>query len=272
MKKKTINPDQTADAVARITGSKKYRPVGIPQETILDIYNREIQRLGDARQALDATREKLHHVAALYLGDPNYAETIERLGKACGDDEQIKAICREVMQSHISTRERLPILSDFYKLLFSLTGKPATILDLACGMNPFAFSWMELPKSTLYYAYDLHQPRIVMINRFFEVYGMKPLGFHDDVLVNPPQIKADVAFLFKEAHRMEQRQKGCSLPFWKKIDAKWLLVSLPTASMSGRHSLIEKHRHLVADILAPVDWKMQEIVFENEIVFCIRKE
>lgn len=272
MMKKNSHSDRADEMVAGITGSKKYRPIGIPQETILDLYNRELKKHGNPRQALEATREKLHHVTALYLGDPDYAQAAEMLNEAAGDDEQIKNLCQQVMQSHISTRERLPILSEFYHRLFSLTGKPETILDLACGLNPFALPWMDLPKSVRYYAFDLHQPRIALINRFFEVLGMEPLGCHVDVLVNTPQIRADVAFLFKEAHRMEQRQKGCSLPFWKKIDAKWLLVSLPTASMSGRHSLVQKHRQLMADILEPVKWKMQEIMFENEIVFCIQKD
>jgi 16S rRNA (guanine(1405)-N(7))-methyltransferase len=70
---------------------------------------------------------------------------------------------------------------------------------------------------------------------------------------------------------MEDRQKGCSLPLWQALNTRWLLLSLPTTSMSGKHSLIEKHRKLVTDILSPVSWSFKELLFPNEIVFCIQK-
>jgi 16S rRNA (guanine(1405)-N(7))-methyltransferase len=263
--------DDIDNSIDNIVNSRKYRSIGIPKDTILDIYSKELTRLANPKQALDSTREKLHNITALYLGDPDYDDTAKLLNTVSGDENQLKVICQQVLQSHISTRERLPILTEFYEQIFKLTGKPNSILDLACGLNPFAFPWMGLPKTVQYYAYDLNLRRIELINQFFKAYGLKPLGTHTDILVNPPRIQADVAFLFKEAHRMEQRQKGCSLPFWRALNVKWLLVSLPTASMSGKHSLIEKHRKLVANIFADVDWPMTEIIFSNEIVFCIQK-
>lgn len=251
--------------------SRKYRSLGIPPETIADIFEKELTRLANPKAALGSTREKLHHITALYLGDPDYQEVSSALVEAKGDENKIEEICEKVLSSHISTRERLPIRKDFYSQLFNLTGTPNIILDLACGLNPFSFAWMGLPRTTKYFAYDLHKPRIDLINQYFKTIGLEPLADHRDILVDVPEIEADIAFIFKEVHRMEQRQKGCSLPFWKKLNVKWLLVSLPTISMTGRHSLIEKHRKLVADILTPVNWHMHEIVFSNEIVFCINK-
>lgn len=259
------------DPLDNILASKKYRSIGIPPETIQDIYTRELKRFSNPKQALVSTREKLHHIIALYLGDPDYVNTGAQLISAAGDDDKIRQICLTVLNSHISTRERLAFREDFFNQIFAITGKPSSILDLACGLNPFAFPWMGLPITVHYFAYDLNKPRIELINQFFTSYGLQPLGIHTDILVNPPSQKADVAFLFKEVHRMESRQKGCSLPFWKALNVKWLLISLPTTSMSGRHSLLEKHQRLVMDILGPVDWPVKEIIFENEIVFCIQK-
>ncbi len=31
-----------------------------------------------------------------------------------------------------------------------------------------------------------------------------------DILIKPPDVEADIAFFFKEAHRFEQRQHGCN--------------------------------------------------------------
>lgn len=266
-----MKPEKLDQELVKLLQSRKYSRLGIPPETVRDIFEKELVRLGDAKPALKSTREKLHHVAALYLGDPDYVEIGKRFIEVEGDEDRIRELCERVLASHISTRERLSILADFYKRIFELTGKPVSILDLACGLNPFAFPWMGLPKTTKYFAFDLRQPRIELINKFFKTIGLEPLGMHQDILVEPPEQEADVAFLFKEVHRMEQRQKGCSLPFWKRLNVKWLLVSLPTVSMSGRHSLLEKHRKLVAEILSPVDWQLKEILFPGEIVFCILK-
>jgi hypothetical protein len=50
-----------------------------------------------------------------------------------------------------------------------------------------------------------------------------------------------------------------------------LLVSLPTASLSGRHNLLEQQRRLVCGTCQGQPWNISEILFDNEIVFCIDK-
>jgi len=101
---------------------------------------------------------------------------------------------------------------------------------------------------------------------------MQPLAIHQDILVNPPAIEADVAFFFKEAHRFEQRRKGCNREFWQQIHARHLLVSLPTQNLTGTHPKTDQHRRLVMESIAGLPWQVQEIEFENEIVFCIGKD
>jgi len=92
-----------------------------------------------------------------------------------------------------------------------------------------------------------------------------------DILLDPPQIQADVALFFKEAHRFEQREKGCNRAFWQALHVNWLLVSLPTENLTGTHSKLEQHRSLVRDTLSGLDWTVTEALFPGELVFCIRK-
>jgi 16S rRNA (guanine(1405)-N(7))-methyltransferase len=183
----------------------------------------------------------------------------------------VKEVCREILSSHASTKERLPILDEFYQRIFEHTGQPKIIFDLACALNPFALPWMNLPGGVKYYAYDLHQPRLEAINALFRLNHLPELAVHQDILLQPPTIEADVAFFFKEAHRFEIRQKGCNRAFWQQIKARHLLVSLPTASLTGRHSKVDQHRRLVYDTIAGLNWQVYEIEFENEMVFCIEK-
>jgi 16S rRNA (guanine(1405)-N(7))-methyltransferase len=149
---------------------------------------------------------------------------------------------------------------------------PETVLDLACGLHPLGLPWMGLPAGARYHAYDLHRPRVELINRFFQLWGLPQLASCQDILVEPPRVEADVAFFFKEAHRFEQRQRGCNRAFWQAIRARWLLVSLPTSSLTGRRNLVEGQRALVARTVEGLGWRVQEIQAQDELIFCIQKE
>jgi 16S rRNA (guanine(1405)-N(7))-methyltransferase len=97
-------------------------------------------------------------------------------------------------------------------------------------------------------------------------------AFYGDILLNPPHQPADVAFFFKEAHRFEQRQKGCNRAFWLALNVRWLVVSLPATNLTGRFDLANRQRKLVKETLAGFDWPVTEIMVGNELIFCIRKE
>ena len=58
---------------------------------------------------------------------------------------------------------------------------------------------------------------------------------------------------------------------WQALKVHYLLVSLPSASLTGRHNLIERQRALVASALEGQDWPVTELLFENEMVFVIEK-
>ena len=265
--------DFISQATDEILSSRKYHDLDLPVETVRALLEQELPRHRSQRQALDSVRRKLHNIVAPYLGNPDYDTAGIELKSAFAshDDQAVREACRRILQAHASTRERALILEEFYARLFAYTGVPETILDLACGLNPFSFPWMGLPSSTHYYAYDLHQPRLDLINNYFELQGLPRLAIHQDILVHPPELEAQVAFFFKEAHRFEQRQHGCNRAFWQALHVEHLLVSLPTTSLSGRHSLLEGQRRLVYGALEGLEWRVEEILFESEIVFCIRK-
>jgi 16S rRNA (guanine(1405)-N(7))-methyltransferase len=245
----------------------------IPTETVRDLIAQACLTAGDAKSIEQTVREKLHNLVATYLGDPDYAASRAILDEAYAHREEnlIKKACLDILSCHASTKERIPLLDEFYPRIFAHTGQPTTILDLACALNPFALPWMGLKPGTRYFAYDLHQPRLDLINHFLKLNGMEPLAVHQDILVNPPDVECDVAFFFKEAHRFEQRQRGCNRAFWQSIRCKYLLVSLPTASLTGKHPKLEQHRKLVMETVDGLPWKVTEIEFSNEIVFCIEK-
>ncbi|HPH96032.1 MAG TPA: hypothetical protein PKW33_04995 [Anaerolineaceae bacterium] len=255
-----------------ILASRKYREMGLCADTVRDLLERELPLHRSQRDALKAARQKLHNIVAPYLGDPDYPAAAKAFADLAGQGDDLRPLCRQMLEAHASTRERLPLLDGFYPRLFEITGQPSSVLDLACGLNPFALPWMGLAQSVRYLAYDLHSARAACIGAYFKAAGLsRAEAVAGDVLLMPLE-QADVGLFFKEAHRFEQRQRGVCAGFFKMIPVRWLLVSLPTASLTGRHDLRPRHRDLVYSALDGTAWPVVEVEFESELVFCIHKE
>ncbi|BBB49384.1 class I SAM-dependent methyltransferase [Pelolinea submarina] len=260
--------------LAKIQSSKKYQDLGIPEETLRDLLEQELARHSKPAEALKSARAKLHNIMAPYLGDPDYDRATVELRQAFTQSEDaVQATCTEILRQHDSTRERLAYLEDFYAGIRSVCGQPQVVLDLACGLNPFALPWMDLPADCQFYAYDIHPARVALINEFLRLSGREALAEVRDVLVRPPEVEADAAFLFKEAHRMEKRQKGCNRGLWAALKVKYLFVSLPNRSLDGRRDLRERMRALVEANLNPQDWAERgELDFPGETIYWMRKD
>lgn len=266
-------PSKFNSLVQKIITSRKYQSLGIPVETVQDlVLKSSIPGLKD-RELEKIVRQKLHNIVAPYLEDLDYPAAKARLStQQTENDNSLKEFCLKILSAHASTKERIPIMKEFYASIFEHTGTPASILDLACGLNPFALPWMRTPSGTIYHAYDIHQPRIDLINTFLEVIHRPPLAEKLDILVNPPAIQADVAFFFKEAHRFEQRQHGCNRTFWQALNVKFIIVTLPAYNLTGSRSMMDGQRILVEKAISGLNWQVREILLGNEIIFCIKKE
>ena len=276
MAKKTlpsIDPAEKDALADRLADSRKYRQLNLPRETFLDLIEKAAQTRSSIKDVDEVMRRKLHNLVAPYLGDPHYEQmhkTIPALPVSY-DDPAVRQFCLTALNSHSSTRERIPIQEEFYRRIFLFTGTPAVILDLACGLNPFALPWMHLTPTARYLAYDLHEPRIEMINAFLNHFGQGGAAIQQDILVDPPQTPADVAFFFKEAHRFEQRESGCVRAFLENLPVKFILLSLPTETLTGPRSMLDQDRRLVDAACTGQPWDLEEMIFPSEIVFCIRK-
>jgi 16S rRNA (guanine(1405)-N(7))-methyltransferase len=261
--------------ITHITQSKKYRDIGLCEDTIRDLLVTELKQHKKRADGIKAARAKLHQIVAPYLGDPDYDRALAMLEKIFTlpqpDEAAIKGGCAQILATHATTKERLLILDKFYPQIFEITGKPRVILDLACGLNPLSFPWMGLPRSTHYYAYDIHQKRIEFLNQFFSLMGLPPLARLQDILIHYPVEKADVAFIFKEVHRFERRRHGCTLPLLDALQVRHLVISFPTESLKGQRALTAQYRQLFKNMIQDRLWQVVDIEFENELVFCVDK-
>lgn len=257
--------------VTAVKQSKKYGDTS--EETIRQLALEAAGRHKKTKAAVKAVRARLHSIMAPYLGDPDYEREADRLTAAfvAGDEAQIEAICRDCLQAHLSTRERLPLLADFYEQIFAVTGRPQTLMDIACALNPLALRWLGLSRPLQFYAYDIHEPRIAFINHYFRLEGLEPLARVQDVAAHFPEETADVALFLKEMPRFERNYHGQGRPLLAALKANFLVLSYPTVSTHGGRNLTDRYREFMGQLVAGYDWPVTELLFEGELVFIVDK-
>lgn len=266
------NQEQVDELVTAVKQSKKYGDTS--EDTIRELAEESLRRYKKPKQALKYVRSQLHSIMAPYLGDPDYEAAKQELTAvfASNDSEQIKQTCYDLLYTHLSTRERLPLLDTFYREIFAVTGMPTSLLDIACGLNPLAFPWMDLPTNTQFYAYDIHEPRIDFLNHYFELQGLARLAKLQDVAIQFPVEKADVALFLKEMPRFTRNYGDLGRPLLEALNVRWLVISYPSISTHGGRNLTSRYRDFMFQLIDGLPWQATEILFDGELVFCIEKD
>jgi 16S rRNA (guanine(1405)-N(7))-methyltransferase len=253
--------------VTSVTSSKKYR--SICMDTVQRIAERELAHYQNLKAASKATKRRLHQVYGAFEQEWDYETAYEQLERAYeqGSESDIKAACQQAMEGHSSTRERLPILDHFYEAIFEITGRPSSVLDVGCGLNPLALPWMELPAGARYVALDIDQERVDFLNRYLSLAGREPLARCQDALSHPPQDSADVALLLKMSPTLERQEKGATLRLIGQLDAPHIVVSYAVKSLGGREKgMLESYETHFRELISGRAWSIEKMVFPTELV------
>ena len=142
----------------------------------------------------------MHHLVAPYLGDADYRRQpawLEQAFTSKSEDRNPANLFKNYESTRLHQGTSPASWRIFTENIFSACGRPGSILDLACGFNPFAIPWMGLPLATEYHAYDIHTPRVKLINQFLRLEKRPPLGEVRDILIDPPNRKCRYGFLFQ---------------------------------------------------------------------------
>jgi 16S rRNA (guanine(1405)-N(7))-methyltransferase len=263
--------DQVGSAVA---SSKKY--VTICPETIRLIAARELaaEPHASVKALVKATKRGLYQICGAFEQSPDYEAAYQQLEAAyrAGFKTEIEAACRRVLALHSSTRERLPILDQFYTRIFQLTGQPRSILDLGCGLNPVALPWMGLAPGSRYAALDIDAAGIQFVNRYLQLAGFEPLARWQDILADPPADPADVALLLKTSPSLERQEKGVTACLVEALRAPFVVVSFAVKSLGGREKgMLAHHRRQFQAMAEGRPWQIEELASDTELVFVVRK-
>lgn len=245
-----------AAAAAQVKGSRKYRH--LCDETVQRIVAWAATRSRTQKEMVARARRKLHQVYGAYLSgwDAEHAgQLLDTLAPGC-PEERVRAVCRDVMALHASTRERLPLLDALYGQIFAVTGVPRRVLDLGCGLHPFALPWMGLAPDADYTAWEIDETIVALANRFLRATGRtggagRPgRAVCRDVLASEPAEPADLVFLLKMLPCLEQQEKGSGARLLSGLRAPFVVVSFPNESLGGRAKGMRAHYAAVMEQVA----------------------
>lgn len=256
--------------VAAVRSSKKYRT--LCADTVRRLAAGELQQAGSTKQAIKATKRCLHQVYGAFERGIDYADLYGRLEDAyrSGSLASVKDVCQQAMAAHSSTRERLALLDRFYPALWQVTGNPHAILDPGCGLNPLALPWMALPDLARYVALDIDAARVDFLDRFLALASLPPLARCQDLLVDPPADRADVALLLKMSPSLERQREGATLALVDQLNTPWVVVSYAVRSLAGREKGMAGHYgRQFRQWANEKGWLVHELAFDSEMVFVV---
>jgi 16S rRNA (guanine(1405)-N(7))-methyltransferase len=258
------------DVVQAVRAAAKYRHVALA--VVRRVAARELANRRSPADAVKATKSKLHQVAAAYLPAAiDYGAALASLQRAAGDRDALRAACRDLMAGHVSSRERLPILEQFYaETLAGLA--PRVVIDVACGLNPLAIPWMPLAPRPCYYAYDAYEDLARFVQQCLPLLGVCGAASAADVAQCPPAVHADLALVLKTVPCLEQQARGAGLRLLDALDAEWLLVSFPVRTIGGRSKgMAANYEAAFLRMVAGRPWRVTRFAFATELAFLVEK-
>ncbi len=262
-------PDPLNDLTAAVLAGPKY--AAIVPELARRLAAAELAKGRSPKEALKATRNKLHQVGGAYLGGRmDYPDWADRLAAVSADPAALQAECRAILAAHASSRERLPILDDFYAAIFAALGPVNSVLDVACGLNPLTLPW--LPPDLTYYGVDIYTDMTAFCDEFRARLGRPGRVWAADVLAQPPDTAVDVAFVFKTLPCLEQVDKDAGRTLLRALNAARLVVSFPVTSLGGRAKGMPANYAARFEALAAAEgWPIQPLNITGELVYLVEK-
>jgi 16S rRNA (guanine(1405)-N(7))-methyltransferase len=259
--------------VSAVMANPKYRP--IDPGLIRTIGQDELAHRRNFKAAIKATRNKLHQVGGAYqeslIDYPRLSSELDELPNHV-DNQALCDYCRRVMAQHASTHERLPILERFYTETLASLAPIQSVLDLACGMNPLALPWMPLAPGAAYYAIDIYQDMVGLVNQFLAHIRQPGTAQVANLIAAVPSQSVQVALLLKTLPCLEQLDKTITTRLLDSIHAQHLLISYPAHSLGGQSKGMvanyESHFHQLAE---GRNWSVKRFEFPSELAFLVSR-
>jgi ribosomal RNA methyltransferase FmrO len=259
----------SAEIVERVLRSVRYRD--IDRSMLARLADEELARARNPDDAVKRVKRRLHQAVGAFRGTAR-PDAIAAAWSGDLTARDFRVACAEALRAHASTRERLQSLERFYEGIWSLTGLPARLLDLGCGLNPLTLPWMGLASGAVYLASDVDQRPLATVASFLELVGQPHEVEALDVVERPPTQAADVALMLKLVTTLDRQLPEAAAHLLRALRVRHAVVSFPKHSLSGRgkgmqRTYRERLDRLVADAARVTE--VAEASLPNELVFVL---
>ena len=184
---------------------------------------------------------------------------------------------KKLLSITLSTKERENNYNKIYKQISEIAGKPKTIVDLGCGLNPVSYPILNkvIKSKPAYHCYDIDTEDIKFLNKFFKKFNINGkasiLDLRDTKKLS--QIpSSDIIFLFKVIDILDKNKKN-----HKKSEelikilikkTKFIIASFATQTIT-RKKMNYPNRKWFELMLERNDLKFKTIKTHNEIFYLI---
>lgn len=218
----------------------------------------------EVKYVIKTIRKDLRVLYGVYQID---ADKIKRYLQELKKNKQSLDLHKKILSLHLSSKERLNIYPQFYKEIFAITGKPNSIIDLGCGLNPFSYPFMELGDIE-YIAVELNKKDAEMIQEYFDIIGIKGKAIAADITKGSfRHYKADVCFAFKVFDFIPNKQVERIV---KELEVKWIIATFSTKTIAGKKMIYPK-RGGFQRMLKRLGYSYKKSLYPNELVYVIEK-
>jgi 16S rRNA (guanine(1405)-N(7))-methyltransferase len=267
--------------VAEILSSRKYASVA--PEVVRRVAEEALCVAGSEREAAKRTRRKLHQAYGAFGRAVDHGriealvgaiEVLPREPRAAWR-AAVSEASREILGFHVSTAERLPFLGELYRsVLDPSLGPGARILDLGCGLNPFALPWMDLPADCEYHAVDVDTKLAVLVGRYLAASGRSGSATTADILAREiPRGPWDAVLLLKMVPTLERQERGSASRLIRSLDAARIVVSFPRASLGGRRKGMDaQYEALMGTVVEGASLDLERHAWAGESVYVCRRK
>ncbi len=224
----------TDPLVERVLASAKYR--GLDPAFVARVVAEVRPTTRSDAEAVKTAKRKLHQaVGAFAVGRPAVALARAEASLRTGDD--LRDVLAGAMRAHASTAERVDHLAEVAALLETWVGRPASVVDLACGLGPLATPWLALAEGCAYTACDVDAAVVeglrsvgpwLPVDLTAEVVDL--VGPLDGAAVTAP---AELGLVLKAITTLDQQRAGRAAEVLAALRTADVVVSAPTGSLGG---------------------------------------
>lgn len=228
----------------------------------------QFSRSQEYRKLLKEVRKGLRAIYGVFQ-EKDRRRLLHRLKET---EDQV-SIAEEILETHTSTRERLPHYPALYSELASRLPAPKTLLDLGCGMNPLSCIYFPKGWDPLITATDLSSEDMAFLAACLEALHAKAETFALDLAQEPERVAehpADLVLMFKLLDSLEEAQRHISYRLFEHLRARHAIVSFPTKSLGGKKTIARAGRAWFERLLERKGYSWETLEIPNELFYVVR--